>query len=77
MRSDAFVRVSCDVCEDPGMDEEVILCALAGAGGTSGTSTRFSIGRDGGSKGRRIFARTASKTGRKHEEGAEDTLQRS
>ena len=32
MRSDAFIRVSCDVCEDPGMDEEIILCALAGGG---------------------------------------------
>jgi len=27
-RSDAFIRVSCDVCEDPGMDEEVQLCAI-------------------------------------------------
>ena len=28
-RSDAFIHVSCDVCEDPSMDEEVQLCSLA------------------------------------------------
>lgn len=32
MRSDAYIRVACDVCEDPGMDEEISLCALANGG---------------------------------------------
>lgn len=28
MRSDAYVRVECDKCDDPGMAEEIELCAL-------------------------------------------------
>jgi hypothetical protein len=32
MRSDAFITVDCDVCQDPGMAEQVQLTALARAG---------------------------------------------
>lgn len=49
MRSDAYIRVSCDKCEDPDMDEEVELTALA-CGGYDERNVDASLKRNGWKK---------------------------